>query len=71
MLAWVHQVVAAEREFVESLFGANARRMVGAVRNFGETEEEDWMRELMDGSVAKLCGPLKVSAVISHAIVIA
>ena len=33
MLAWVHQAIAAEHEFLESLFGVAApRRMVGAVR---------------------------------------
>lgn len=61
MLAWVHQAIAAEREFLESLFGVRgARRMVGAVREFGATEEEQWMSELMDGAVRGLCGPLRV-----------
>ena len=61
MLAWVHQVIAAEREFLESLFGLKGdRRMVGSVRTFKVSEEEEWMRELMDNAVAKLCVPLKV-----------
>ncbi|RDX56370.1 oligomeric complex COG6 [Lentinus brumalis] len=61
MLAWVHQAIAAEREFLESLFGVRgARRMVGAVREFGESEEEGWIGEMMDGAVKGLCGPLKV-----------
>ena len=61
MLAWVHQAIAAEREFLESLFGVRgARRMVGAVRQFGATEEEGWMGELMDAAVKGLCGPLRV-----------
>ncbi|KAG6864681.1 hypothetical protein C0991_007923, partial [Blastosporella zonata] len=62
MLAWVHQAMAAERELLEALFGvANDRRMVGSVRVFdGNSEEEDWIRELMDLSVGKLCVPLKV-----------
>ncbi|KAJ6626835.1 oligomeric complex COG6 [Mycena sp. CBHHK59/15] len=62
MLAWVHQAIAAEREFLESLFGLQADgRMVGSVRVFEEkSEEEDWIRELMDLAVGKLCVPLKV-----------
>ncbi|KAF7367249.1 Conserved oligomeric Golgi complex subunit 6 [Mycena sanguinolenta] len=62
MLAWVHQAIAAEREFLESLFGLQADgRMVGSVRKFHEkSEEEDWIRELMDLAVGKLCVPLKI-----------
>ncbi|KAJ7462784.1 oligomeric complex COG6 [Mycena galericulata] len=62
MLAWVHQAIAAEREFLESLFGLQGDgRMVGSVRVFEqESEEEDWIRELMDQAVGKLCVPLKV-----------
>ncbi|KAK0483339.1 oligomeric complex COG6 [Armillaria novae-zelandiae] len=62
MLAWVHQAIAAEREFFESLFGLKADgRMVGSVRQFDDkSEEEDWIRELMDQAVGKLCMPLKV-----------
>ena len=62
MLAWVHQAIAAEREFLESLFGIkNDGRMVGSVRVFdGQSEEEDWVQELMDLAVGKLCVPLKV-----------
>lgn len=64
MLAWVHQAIAAEREFLEGLFGMRAeegRRMVGAVRAPGGSEEEEWMTELMDRIVGGLCTPLKVS----------
>jgi hypothetical protein len=62
MLAWVHQAIAAEREFLESLFGSkHDGRMVGSVRVQGMSEEEDWIRELMDLAVGKLCMPLKVS----------
>ncbi|KAF4576413.1 Golgi transport complex subunit 6 [Pleurotus pulmonarius] len=62
MLAWVHQAIAAEREFLESLFDLRGhRRMVGSVRDFTTmSEEEEWIRELMDLAVAKLCVPLKV-----------
>ncbi|KAG6867048.1 hypothetical protein C0993_007225 [Termitomyces sp. T159_Od127] len=62
MLAWVHQAVAAERELLETVFQvANDRRMVGSVRVFdGKSEEEDWIRELLDICVEKLCVPLKV-----------
>ncbi|KAL1944792.1 hypothetical protein VTO73DRAFT_3222 [Trametes versicolor] len=61
MLAWVHQAIAAEREFLEGLFGVrDARRMVGAVRAFGASEEEGWIAEMMDGAVRGLCGPLRV-----------
>ncbi|KAG6826847.1 hypothetical protein H0H92_014179, partial [Tricholoma furcatifolium] len=62
MLAWVHQAMAAEREILEALFEVvSDGRMVGSVRVFDEkSEEEDWMRELMDLCVGKLCVPLKV-----------
>jgi hypothetical protein len=62
MLAWVHQSIAAEREFLESLFGSKSDgRMVGSIRKFDSNdEEEDWICELMDLVVGKLCLPLKV-----------
>jgi conserved oligomeric Golgi complex subunit 6 len=62
MLAWVHQAMAAERELLESLFGLiGDGRMVGSIRVFdGDSEEEEWMRELMDACVGMLCTPLKV-----------
>jgi conserved oligomeric Golgi complex subunit 6 len=62
MLAWVHQAVAGEREFLEGLFGVGGDgRMVGSVRTFGGGgEEEGWIAELMDAGVEKLCVPVKV-----------
>lgn len=62
MLAWVHQAIAAEREFLESLFAMKSDgRMMGSVREFDENaEEEDWTRELMDHGIGKLCVPLKI-----------
>jgi hypothetical protein len=66
MLAWVHQALAAEAEFAEALLLPDARggrkgRMVGEERAFGRSEEEGWVREVMDGAVARLCNPLKVN----------
>lgn len=68
MLAWVHQAIAAERELLESLFGLGGDgRMVGSIRVFDEdSEEEEWMRELMDACVGKLCTPLKVVFMAMH-----
>jgi hypothetical protein len=61
MLAWVHQAIAAEHEFLVSLFGLkHDGRMVGSVRVPGTSEEEEWIRELMDLAIGKLCVPLKV-----------
>lgn len=67
MLAWVHQAMATEREFLDSLFGLqNERRMVGSSwkrdvkEGEQETEEAAWVRELMDRNLEKLCAPLKV-----------
>lgn len=61
MLAWVHQSIAGEREFLDGLFDVKGDgRMVGSVRVFGKTEEEDWIRELMDKAFEKLRTPLKV-----------
>ncbi|KAF9267497.1 oligomeric complex COG6 [Marasmius fiardii PR-910] len=62
MLAWVHQAIAAEREFLESLFGVkNDMRMVGSIRKFSgkKSEEEEWIQELMDLAVKRLCVPLQ------------
>ncbi|TFK72867.1 oligomeric complex COG6 [Pluteus cervinus] len=61
MLAWVHQTIAAEREFLEGLFGLKSDgRMVGSIRRFDyRGEEEEWMQELLDLAVGKLCSPLK------------
>lgn len=60
MLAWVHQAMAGEQEFLESLFGVKQARMVGSVRQTGQGEEEGWVRRLMDEDLEKLCLPLKV-----------
>ena len=64
MLAWVHQAIAAEREFLEALFGLKSdRRMVGSIRIQGGSEEEEWIQELMDLAVGKLCVPLRVRCI--------
>jgi hypothetical protein len=62
MLGWVHQAVAGEHEFLGGLFGVKADgRMVGSVRNFtGDSEEERWVRNLLDENIEKLCLPLRV-----------
>jgi len=61
MLAWVHQTIAAEREFLESLFDIKSdMRMVGSVRKFGKSEEEEWIQELMDAAMCKVSVPLRV-----------
>ena len=62
MLAWVHQVMAGEREFLESLFSMSGdMRMVGSIRQSRDTEEEEYIRQLMDTDLEKLCMPLRVS----------
>jgi hypothetical protein len=59
ILAWVHQAIAAEREFVDNLFGIKSdKRMMGSVRKLDN--EEEWIKELMDLSVSKFCVPLRV-----------
>ncbi|KAF8258917.1 oligomeric complex COG6-domain-containing protein [Lactarius quietus] len=59
MLAWVHQAIAAEREFLETLLGIDAgARMPGAVRAPAHAADE-WLGELLDAAVAGLCGPLR------------
>lgn len=67
MLAWVHQAIAGEREFLEGLFDVKGDgRMVGSVRNFEGGEEEDLIQELMDNAFEKLCSPLKVSSIYNN-----
>ncbi|KAF8606493.1 oligomeric complex COG6 [Ceratobasidium sp. AG-I] len=61
MLAWVHQAMAGEREFLDGLFAIKSeRRMMGSVREPKSGEEESWIRVLMDEDLEKLCTPLKV-----------
>ncbi|KAF8322621.1 oligomeric complex COG6 [Clavulina sp. PMI_390] len=67
MLAWVHQAMATEREFLDSLFGLHQeKRMVGSSwtrdTKEGESESEEtiWVRDLMDKNLEKLCTPLKI-----------
>ncbi|KAG8970571.1 Golgi transport complex subunit 6 [Tulasnella sp. 419] len=61
MLAWIHQAVAGEREYLESLFDVRGDgRMVGSVRVSKTTEEEGYITQLMDSDLVKLCTPLRV-----------
>ena len=62
MLAWVHQAMATEREFLDSLFGLGGdKRMVGSTwRNNQQSEEGRWVGELMDRNLEKICTPLRV-----------
>lgn len=60
MLAWMHQAIAGEREFLDALLGAGAeRRMVGAIRTFSKTEQDECVREMMDKSFEKVRTPLR------------
>ncbi|KIJ51335.1 hypothetical protein M422DRAFT_26752 [Sphaerobolus stellatus SS14] len=62
MLGWVHQAVAGEHEFLESLFDIKSEgRMMGSVREFeGMSEEKQLVSSLLDESVEKLCLPLRL-----------
>ena len=65
ILAFVHQAIAAEREFVDNLFGIKTdKRMMGSARKLDN--EEDWVKELMDLAVSKLCVPLRVDILGGH-----
>lgn len=62
MLAWIHQATAGEREFLDGIFEVTDRRMMGSVRVFEkDKEEEEYIRELLDANLEKLCSPLRVS----------
>lgn len=65
MLGWVHQAVAGEHEFLESLFDIKAEnRMVGSIRIFGHVDEEkQWVVRLLDENVEKLCLPLRAGPI--------
>jgi hypothetical protein len=65
MLAWVHQTVAWEHEFLESLFGIKqSHRMMGSIRKPAEDpdtqEKSGWIAQILDVAVQGLCKPLKV-----------
>ncbi|KZT27286.1 oligomeric complex COG6 [Neolentinus lepideus HHB14362 ss-1] len=67
MLAWLHQAIAAEREFMESLFELGrdgiGGRMIGSARKFEKGrmgEVEEWIGDMVDKNVGKLSGPLKL-----------
>lgn len=74
MLAWIHQAMAGEREFLESLFGVKEEgRMVGSVHGYskhkrtatavrvvrGETDQ-DRVKRLLDKDFEGCGRPLKV-----------
>lgn len=67
MLAWIHQTMAGEREFLESLFGIkDDGRIVGSVRVYNkaggeEGEDEARLRRLLDKDLEGCGRPLKVS----------
>ncbi|GJJ08446.1 hypothetical protein Clacol_002664 [Clathrus columnatus] len=62
MLGWVHQAVAEEHEFLNGLFDIkDDGRMVGSVRtNRQDSDEERWVRMLLNGSIEKLSVPLRL-----------
>lgn len=72
MLAWIHQAMATEREFLESVFGIKEDgRWVGSVRvwkksdagSAGEAElDERRLRKLLDRDMEGCGRPLKVSS---------
>lgn len=62
MLAWIHQAMAGEHEFLSSLFEVkDDKRMVGSIRVPRKGVEEAYVRDLMDTDLEKLCMPLKVT----------
>jgi hypothetical protein len=62
MLAWIHQAMAGEREFLESLFSVKADgRWVGSVRDMNRGgDDERRVRELLDKDVEGCARPFKV-----------
>ncbi|KAG9015159.1 Golgi transport complex subunit 6 [Tulasnella sp. JGI-2019a] len=61
MLAWVHQVMAGEHEFLDGLFDVKGdNRIIGSVRKPRSGESEEYVRQLLDTDLEKLCMPLKV-----------
>ncbi|KAK4056417.1 Golgi transport complex subunit 6 [Microbotryomycetes sp. JL221] len=68
MLAWIHQTMATEREFLESLFGIKQDgRWVGSVRVYKkrqggslELDDEDRLRSLLDKDLESCGRPLKM-----------
>lgn len=69
MLAWIHQAMAGEREFLESLFGIKDEgRWVGSVHAYSlrsrgiavETSDEDRVKSLLDKDFEGCGRPLKV-----------
>jgi hypothetical protein len=58
MLAWVHQAIAAEREFLGALLGVDAGpRKPGAVPPLHGADQ--WLGEITDAAIAGLCGLLR------------
>lgn len=71
MLAWIHQAMAGEREFLESLFGIKDEgRWMGSVHAYSlrsrgviETSDEDRVKTLLDKDFEGCGRPLKVSPI--------
>lgn len=64
MLAWIHQVTASEREFLDALFDiqTHQKRRVGEARDLSsESREEILGRQCLDKHLEGLGRPLKVS----------
>ncbi|GAA5872099.1 hypothetical protein JCM16303_000978 [Sporobolomyces ruberrimus] len=68
MLAWIHQAMAGEREFLESLFGIKDEgRWMGSVHAYSlrsrgvvETSDEDRVKSLLDKDFEGCGRPLKI-----------
>ena len=71
MLAWVHQSIASEREFLVALFGGDDAAATGPHANpndsFAVVVDSDaavgtpTIPQLLDGVFESICRPLKVS----------
>ncbi|RIB16037.1 component of oligomeric golgi complex 6 [Gigaspora rosea] len=60
MLAWIHQTVANEREFLESLFEIKNESDHSNIENLDKENDDIVVRDLLDRDIDGTCRPLKI-----------
>ncbi|CAG8837418.1 21040_t:CDS:10, partial [Gigaspora margarita] len=60
MLAWIHQTVANEREFLESLFEIKNESDHSNIENLDKENDDIVVQDLLDRDIDGTCRPLKI-----------
>ncbi|CAG8691470.1 23992_t:CDS:10, partial [Dentiscutata erythropus] len=66
MLAWIHQTVANEREFLESLFEVKNESEHSNVENLDKESDDIVIQDLLDRDLDGTCRPLKFQSTVKY-----